>query len=393
MDEAADRELRELAEQLQQSQKMETVGRLAGGIAHDFRNLLTVILGYSQFLLTRLEPSSTWSREIREIESAAQRATTLTNQLLTFSRKQLLQSKLLDLNAVVERMEGMLRRVITEDIEIITILEPGLAQVEADQTCIEQAILNLVLNARDAMPTGGKLTIKTLGLEVESVAAGKSRGLAAGSYVSLTITDTGCGMNSDTLSHLFEPFFTTKEAGKGTGLGLASAYGTVKMSNGQISVASEPNRGTTFNLYLPALAHRGQIPTPSVALNPSEGGWETVLVVDDEEMVRRLIRAVLDKSGYSVLEASSGAEAARVSRQHNGPIDLLLTDVVMPHMSGREAAERLLPGRPEMKVLYMSGHSRDTIANHGVFECDTALLEKPFTLESLTRKIRESLAS
>ena len=383
----------ETNQESRQSEKMEVMGRLGAGMAHDFNNVLTAILGYGYLVQEKLETASPAYRQVGEMMRAAQRAATLTQQMLGFSRTEAPGAKVFDLNEAVEGVERMLRRVITEDIEIVTLLESGLDPVQADASAIELAILNLVLNSRDAMPQGGKLTLETSTVSLNSLAAASDLGLAIGKYARLRISDTGCGMNKATLSRAFEPFFTTKELGKGTGLGLPSALAAVKQSNGQIAVTSKPRQGTTFQIYLPTTR---AIAPEVIAAGPSprvEPGCETVLVLDDEEMIRGVVHAFLGKSGYLVLEAANGAEATRISEQHSGPIDLLLTDVVMPQMSGPQSAERLLATRPEMKVLYMSGHSEDTIVNHGILESDSALLKKPFTPDSLERKVRERLAS
>ena len=386
-------ERRRLEEELRQAQKLEAIGRLAGGIAHDFNNALTAILGYGELLMVSLAAGSqAQTEEVGEILCAAHRAERLTSQLLAFSRKQMLQPKVLDLNAIVTGLERMLRQVIPEDIEISITLEPELPHVKADQSSIEQVILNLVVNGRDAMPKGGILTIETSTLEVDGDLS-KNLGLPLGKYVILRVSDSGCGMNAETLAHAFEPFFTTKEVGKGTGLGLPSAYGTVKQSNGYMFAASEPDKGTAFTIYLPALDGVAE-PSDTVSdLNPLERGSGTVLVVEDEGMIRRLILQVLADNGYTVLVAAGGAEAIQISEEHDGPIDLLLTDVVMPQIGGRESAQRLLAARPDIKVVFMSGHTGETIINHGVIESDPALLKKPFTPYELLRKVREVLAS
>ena len=386
-------QLTETQEGSRQSEKMEVMGRLGAGMAHDFNNVLTAILGYGYLALERLEEGSPTHREVGEMMHAAQRAATLTGQMLGFSRTDINETKVLDLNEAVVGVDRMLRRLITEDIEIVTRLESGLDPVAADQAAIELAIMNVVLNARDAMPRGGILTLETSTINLESLAAASSLGLATGTYARLKITDTGCGMSPQTLSRAFEPFFTTKERGKGTGLGLPSAFAAVKQSNGQITVRSNPRQGTTFEIYLPTM---NRVTQNSIADNqaiPVSGGCETVLVLDDEEMIRSVIHAYLRKSGYLVLEAASGPEAAQIAEHHGAPIHLLLTDVVMPHMSGPQSAERLSVIHPEMKVLYMSGHSRDVMISHGIGDSDSALLKKPFTPDILERKVREMLAS
>jgi PAS domain S-box-containing protein len=384
-------ERRALERQLRQSQKMEAVGRLAGGVAHDFNNLLGVIIGYSELLLDRYPPTDSKLKYIQEIKKAADRAAGLTRQLLAFSRKQVLASRRLDANAVVANISGMLRRVIGEDIELLTVPEHSLGSIKADQGQLEQVILNLALNARDAMPKGGKLTIETANFELDEAYARRHPSVKPGAYVMLAVSDTGEGMDAETQSHIFEPFFTTKEAGKGTGLGLATIYGIIKQSEGHIWVYSEPGKGTTFKIYFPRVQ---QAADPlAVRTGPIEihRGTETVLMVEDEESLRHVTREFLQSSGYRVLEASHPAEAIRIVEQHHQPIHLLVTDVVMPKMSGRDLAQRLLSMRPDLKVLYMSGYTDDAILQHGVLDRGVAFLAKPFTRASLARKIREVL--
>lgn len=378
-------------EQLRQSQKMEAVGRLAGGVAHDFNNLLTAIRGYSELLLTSLSPEDPLREDIEEIKKAATRAASLTYQLLVFSRRQVFTSQVLDLNTVVINTEKMLRRLIGEDINLVTRLEPMLGCVKADPGQIEQVILNLAINARDAMPQGGTLIIETANVELDTASARQHIGAQAGSYVMLAVTDTGCGMDAETRSHIFEPFFTTKEQGKGTGLGLSTVYGIVTQNDGHISVYSELGRGTTFKIYLPQVNGVVEAAAEERILSTPLQGLETILVVEDEEAVRRLARRVLRESGYTVLEAHHGSEALLICERYEGPIPLLLTDVVMPGMGGRELAERLRPLRPEMKVLYMSGYADNAIFHHTMLGPDAAFLEKPFTPELLTRKVRAVL--
>lgn len=383
---------KQLETQFLQSQKMEAVGRLAGGVAHDFNNLLTVINGYSELLLHRyLNEVMPVRRYIEEIKKAGERASALTGQLLAFSRKQVLQPKIFDLNDVVDNMDKMLRRLIGEDIELI--FRPGtpLGKIKADPGQIEQVILNLVVNARDAMPNGGKITVETENVTLEESYTGQQLGPAFGCSVRLMVKDTGTGIDPKVLPHIFEPFFTTKEKNKGTGLGLATVYGIVAQSGGQLDVTSQVGLGTTFTVYLPAVE---EVAEPLVPDQPDEAGLdghETILLVEDEDMVRSLTRTILLKHGYHVLEAAYGDEALKVSQEYEGVIDLLATDVIMPHMSGREVAERLLQLRPTLKVLYMSGYTEDTIVHHGVTESGTAFLAKPFTPKVLARKVREIL--
>jgi nitrogen-specific signal transduction histidine kinase/CheY-like chemotaxis protein len=385
---------RQLEEQLRQAQKIEAVGRLAGGVAHDFNNLLNVIIGYGQMVFRRL-PDGPEREKTKAILQAADRAAGLTRQLLAFSRKQVLEPKVLDLNAVVGGMDEMLRRLIGEDIELHTQLAPDLGRTKADPGQIEQVLMNLVVNARDAMPRGGRLTLETANAEMDETYIRDHLGARPGRYVMLAVCDNGLGMDPETQKHIFEPFFTTKEKGKGTGLGLATVYGIVKQSEGYIWVESAPGEGTTVKVYLPwveAEPAAEELRRPAV---PEElpRATETVLLVEDEDMVRRMTREVLEGAGYRVLEASSGFEALRVSAGHNGSLDLLLTDVVMPGMSGRELSERLAPVRPAMKVLYMSGHTDDAIFHHGVTQAGTGFLQKPFTPDALERRVRELLGN
>ncbi len=386
--------LRESAEQFRQAQKMEAVGRLAGGVAHDFNNLLMVMRGYGELLLNQLDANDPLRRNAEEIQKAAERATALTQQLLAFSRKQVLQPKVLDLNAVVTDVEKMLRRLIGEDIELATTLDPALGRVKADPGQIEQIILNLAVNARDAMPQGGRLTLKTVNVTLDQAYVRQHMGATPGPYVLLAVSDTGVGMDAETRSHIFEPFFTTKGAGKGTGLGLSTVYGIVKQSGGTIWVESAPGRGTTFEIYLPLVEETAANGELHPALPPpTPGGSETILVVEDEMSVRKLAAEFLGSNGYRVLEAQDGAEALQVCEEHRAPIHLLLTDVVMPGMSGRELAVRLVGARPEMKVIYVSGYTDDAIVQHGVREEGTVFLQKPFSLDALARTVREALDS
>jgi two-component system, cell cycle sensor histidine kinase and response regulator CckA len=380
-----------LEERLRQSQKMEAVGRLAGGVAHDFNNMLAVINGYTELLLNRLPAGDASRASLEEVRKAGERAAGLTRQLLAFSRKQVLSPQVLDLNEVVTGIHRMLRRLIGEDIELVTVPEAALGQVRADPGQIEQVLMNLIVNARDAMPQGGRLTVRTQNVILDELLSRVSPELSPGPYVLLSVSDTGVGMDRETQSHIFEPFFTTKEVGKGTGLGLATVYGIVQQSGGHIRVLSEPGEGATFEIYLPrvddVLSPRCE---PELG-NAPPAPRETVLLVEDEPMVREFVRDVLRMNGYTVLEASEGEEAVRIFHAHRGSIDLLLSDVVMPRMSGREVAERLTAFRPGLKVLFMTGYTDDAVVRHGIQGGETALIQKPFTPLSLGRKIREVL--
>jgi PAS domain S-box-containing protein len=388
-------ERRALEQQLRQSQKMEAVGRLAGGIAHDFNNLLMVISGYSEFLLDRLGPEPALRAPAQEIASAAGRATSLTRQLLAFSRKQMMAPKVLDLNGIVTENLKMLTRVIGEDIDLVMVPAAGLGAVRADAGQIEQVIMNLAVNARDAMPSGGKLTIETSNVSLDDDYARFHAPLRAGDYVMLAISDNGLGMDSETQSHIFEPFFTTKGP-KGTGLGLSTVYGIVKQSGGYIWVYSEPGRGTTFKIYLPRVAERAESPALVVSSAESaaaEPGTETILLVEDEANLRYLARQFLEKQGYRVIEAADGVVAMQIAVAHEGVIHLLLTDVIMPGMNGRELAQRMSEIRPNTKVLYMSGYTENVIGHNGTLDAGVRLLQKPFTLRDLKSKVREVLDS
>jgi two-component system cell cycle sensor histidine kinase/response regulator CckA len=388
-------ERRALEQQLRQSQKMEAVGRLAGGIAHDFNNLLMVISGYSEFLLDRLGPDPAVRGPAQEIAGAAGRATSLTRQLLAFSRKQMLAPKILDLNGVVTENLKMLTRVIGEDIDLVMVPEAGLGAVRADAGQIEQVIMNLAVNARDAMPAGGKLTIETSNVSLDEEYARFHAPLRPGNYVMLAISDTGAGMDSETQSHIFEPFFTTKGP-KGTGLGLSTVYGIVKQSGGYIWVYSEAGKGTTFKIYLPRVAEAAESPeqvaTPAEDV-AAEPGTETILLVEDEANLRYLARQFLEKQGYRVIEAADGAVAMQIAVAHEGTIHLLLTDVIMPGMNGRELAQRISEIRPNVKILYMSGYTENVIGRNGTLDAGVRLLQKPFSLHNLKNKVREVLDS
>jgi len=366
---------------------MEAVGRLAGGIAHDFNNLLTVIKGYSELMLDELGSADPLRAEVDEIKKAADRAATLTRQLLAFSRQQVLAPKVIDLNTVVSNMDKLLHRLLGEDIDLFTVLEHGLGRVKADPGQIEQVIMNLAVNARDTMTQGGKLTVETTNVDLDENYARDHVSVKPGRYVMLAVTDTGVGMTEKVKSRIFEPFFTTKEVGKGTGLGLSTVYGIIKQSGGYIWVYSEVGIGSTFKVYLPCVEAPIELPSLN-GFQPARRGYETVLLVEDEDGVRALMRQVLHKHGYNVLESRHGGEALLTCERHQGKIDLLLTDVVLEQMSGRDLAERLLKVRPEMKVLYVSGYADDAIVHHGVLNAGMAFLQKPFTTEALARKIR-----
>jgi len=379
-----------LEAQLRQAQKMEAIGQLAGGVAHDFNNLLGIITGYSELLEKDLGPDHQGLGRLQQIRRAADRAAGLTRQLLAFSRKQILQPRILDLGEVVSDVEKMLRRLIGEDVQVVTAFGPGLGRVQADPGQIEQVLVNLAVNARDAMPGGGKLIIETANADLDEAYARTHDGVAPGRYVLLSVSDTGHGMDAETLSHMFEPFFTTKLEGKGTGLGLATVYGIVRQSGGHVNVYSEPGRGTTFRIYLPRTAHRQPDLAAPGPISPPRGS-ETVMLVEDAEVLRLLMKEVLDMSGYRVLEIARPEEAAGVAEAHEGEIHLLVTDVVMPNLSGRDTAERVRARRPSIKVLYVSGYTDDVITHHGVLEATTHLLQKPFTTLAFLRRVREVL--
>jgi two-component system, cell cycle sensor histidine kinase and response regulator CckA len=381
---------RRLEDQLRQSQKMDAIGRLAGGIAHDFNNLLTVILGYTDRLKGEIDEGRANRDTLKEIRAAAERAAALTKQLLAFSRRQVLQPKVIAVNEIVQNMQQMLKRLIGENIELATALSPEPGLVRADPGQLDQVIVNLAVNARDAMPQGGRLVIETANVTVK---ARHQSDLEAppGDYVRLAVTDTGCGISPQTQARMFEPFFTSKEAGKGTGLGLATVYGIVKQSGGYLSVRSELGKGSTFTITLPRLETDAPVSRPAAPQIARAAGvvGETILLVEDEEGVRRLARAELEERGYVVLEAAGCEEAVARSAQHQGPIHLLLTDVVMPDGSGRWVAERLTAERPAMRVLYMSGYTGSTMLHHGIAETSLSFLQKPFTTAALAQKVRE----
>jgi two-component system cell cycle sensor histidine kinase/response regulator CckA len=378
-------------EEARQLHKMEAIGRLAGGIAHDFNNLLTAIVGYADLALTQLGADNPVSRDLQEIRVAGQSAASLTRQLLAFSRKQMLQPVVLDLNMVVTRLNGLLVRLIGEHIRLEWRLARPLDRVTADPGQIEQVILNLALNARDAMPRGGTLSIETANVELDAGYASNHPEAAAGRHVLLAISDTGVGMDRAVQKHVFEPFYTTKEVGKGTGLGLATVYGIVKQSGGSIFVYSEPGRGTTFKIFLPCADVAAEVAIAQPHTVRALDGHETILLVEDQPEVRAVARVALTRHGYTVLEASQGDEALRIEKDHHERIHLLLTDVVMPAMGGRELAQRLRERRPDVRVLYTSGYTDDAIVHHGVIEPGVAFIQKPFTPTGLLRKVREVL--
>ena len=372
------------------AQKMEAIGRLAAGVAHDFNNLLTVIAGYSSMMLAEMSEDDLKYAGVREIDKAGAKAAALTRQLLAFCRKQVLEPKALNINSIVEDLNRMLRRVIGEDIELFLILDPALGSIKGDPGQIEQVVMNLAVNARDAMARGGRLTIETANVEFDTAFTHRHIAVSAGSYVMLAVSDTGTGMDGETQARIFEPFFTTKGAGEGTGLGLATVYGIVQQSAGHILVYSEPGRGTIFRIYLPRVQETPLL-RESTAQPALSHGTETILVVEDEDAIRTLVCGVLKKSGYSVLEAKNGAQALLLAEPYSGGIDLLISDVVMPSMGGAELAEKLIASRPGIKVLFMSGYADHTLMVDGLLNLNAAFLEKPFVPTTLARKVLEVL--
>lgn len=377
-----------LEEQFRQAQKMEAVGRLAGGVAHDFNNLLMVISGYTEVLLEQTPRNLPLYPKIEAIQQAADRAGSLTRQLLAFSRKQMLELKVVDVNTIVADMDRLLRPLIGEDIELSTRLATDLARTRADSGQIEQVIMNLVVNSKDAMPDGGKITIQTANVKLDDDLRRQYSYICPGPYVMLSVTDTGSGMDKETQSRIFEPFFTTKEKGKGTGLGLSTVYGIIKQSGGYVFAESEVGRGTTFRIYLPRVDDAADPHSPTRDSGAATGGSETVLLVEDEESVRQLVSETLVAKGYTVLEAENGEDALKLASSHQGAIDLLITDVVMPGMSGRELSKHICASDPDTKVLYLSGYTEDAILHEGVLEAGAAFLQKPFSLQALARKVK-----
>jgi nitrogen-specific signal transduction histidine kinase len=385
-------ERKRIEQQYLQAQKLDSIGRLAGGIAHDFNNLLSVIAGYGELVLADLkEPGAARSR-VLEILRATERATGLTRQLLAFGRKQVIEPRVLDLNATAQDAERMLRRLIGEDIDIAMKLAPDLGRIQADPGQVEQVIINLAVNARDAMPRGGKLTIETTNVALDDDAVRGYVDVKPGHYVRLCVSDTGVGMDRETREHLFEPFFTTKEAGRGTGLGLATVYGIVKQSGGHVWVYSEPGWGTTFKVYFPRFGDVAEPGRPAIEAGPAPGGTETILVVEDDEMIRSLIRDILESTGYRVLVADDPESGMKLIGEEQ-EIHLLLTDLILPGMSGRELVDKVVELKPDIRVLFMSGYSDEAVARHGILEPGLAFLQKPFSRDALVRKVREVLDS
>lgn len=387
----AEEELRKSEEQLRQAQKLESIGRLAGGIAHDFNNMLTAINGYSELTLRRLASDDPLRQNIEEIRKAGGRSAELTRQLLAFSRRQMLQPKVVDIDQVVLDTSLMLKRLIGEDVELITLVGKNVARIQADPGQLSQVLMNLVVNARDAMPDGGTITIETRNVNLDEQYARQHVSVRPGPYVMLSVSDTGIGMDAETKKQIFEPFFTTKEVGKGTGLGLSTVYGIVKQSNGNVWVYSELGKGTAFKIYLPQFEEPNSVslePQPAASFS---WGSETILIVEDEDMVRSLSREVLESCGYTVIVASNGVEALTVCEQHKDQIHLLITDIVMPQMGGRELAEKLSVAYPKVRVLFTSGYTDDAIVRHGIIEDDANFIQKPFNLDDLARKVRELL--
>jgi len=390
---AAENALKESEERLRQSHKMEAIGRLAGGIAHDFNNLLTTILGYSEMLLSEGTATKEALESVREISKSAQRAAALTQQLLAYSRKQVLRPEELDINELVANVTKMLRRLIHENIQLNTVLDPKIGWVKADPAQLEQVIINLAINARDSMPEGGKLTIETQDLVLDESYCKLRPEVIPGEYVMLAVTDTGCGIDEKNQKQIFEPFFTTKEPGRGTGLGLATVFGTVKQSNGYIYVYSEPELGSTFKIYLPAVQTRKLKSRNRPKERSGQATDRTILLVEDDEPLRKLVSQILERTGYSVVSASNGEEALRLidSPGHAG-IDLLISDVVMPGIGGKALAEQLQARLPDLKVLYISGYPDEAVVHHGMLDEGIAFLQKPFSATAIIQKVQEILA-
>jgi signal transduction histidine kinase/CheY-like chemotaxis protein len=389
----AEEEKTKLQSQLLQAQKLESVGQLAGGVAHDFNNLLTVINGYGDLLLRKLRKDDPLREQVAEIRQAGEQGAALTKQLLTFSREQILEPKPVDLNDVINQSQSMLQTLVGEDVEVETSLSLVLGLVMSDPGRLNQVLMNLAANSRDAMPHGGKFTIRTANVDISEVETAARLGLTPGRFVLLQVSDTGNGIPKEVQGRIFDPFFTTKDRGKGTGLGLATVYGIVRLSGGAISFRSESGRGTTFDVFLPRVQASVQDAAGETSAPESLRGMGTVLVVDDRPEVRRMAVAALQDSGYQVLEATEGPEALQVAKDYSGPVHLLLTDVIMPHMTGKELAERLKQSRPEIKVLYMSGYAADVLSSRGSLDPGESYIAKPFSLDSLLAKVREILSS
>jgi len=383
--------LAETEEQLRQSQKMEAIGRLAGGIAHDYNNILTVQIGYCELMQSQLRPEDPLFKELSKIKVCAERAASLTSQLLAFSRKQSLRLEVLDFNEVVRNMETMIRRLIGEDVEFAVVAGGDLGRVKADPGQMEQAIMNMIVNARDAMPQGGRLMIETANVDLDEEYVERHVDATVGPHVMLAITDTGHGMDNETKSRIFEPFFTTKEPGKGTGLGLSTVYGIVKQSGGNIWVYSEPGKGTTFKIYLPRVESVEMTPKEAREVSATHGAGQLILVAEDEEPLRELFVMMLEHLGYRVRAAANGGEALMAIEEEGLTPDLLITDVIMPGISGKTLADRILRVRPGLKVLYTSGYTDDAIVHHGALDPETPFLQKPFNMKSLAAKVQEML--